>query len=308
MGLKTVIIEDFEQQTQWQPGETVTKTVSICNVGISPGFARVSFEEIMRTMNVSSVPEPYANPGEAGVEPEFCMIGEWSGIEWEIAGVVFNAVEYRENGVLITPDPAGVVVKVLESPAGVQRNRYAIYQALDALGPYRRMTAQFSVSGTTLIVNNPRYWGYKNAYDTELEAAWGLANETNATLTPPSAANIGGLVTDAGEKISIDYTNVINDPIAPIGGGTLTDPATDEGKWFYEGGFFYYIGRIEPGISSARLMTGLMLAYDADISYSSINLQFIVNLQSLQLNAQALVDDWGLSTSGQLYAHLSSFC
>jgi hypothetical protein len=53
-------------------------------------------------------------------------------------------------------------------------------------------------------------------------------------------------------------------------------------------------------------MTGLTLDADADISYSLMNLQFIINMQALQLNADALAPEWGLD--GQLYAILSSFC
>jgi len=54
------------------------------------------------------------------------------------------------------------------------------------------MTALFSVSGTTLTVGNPRYWGYKDAYAAKLEAAWGLAHETSlgTPVTPPAAADI----------------------------------------------------------------------------------------------------------------------
>jgi len=304
MGIKAVIIEDFVQQNQWQPGSSVTKIVSVCNDGISPLFARISFEEIIKAMKAASMPEPYEDPEEEGVSPEFCMAGDWDA--WDDALGVFDAVEFLEGGSSI-PAPAGVVVKVKISPAGAQRNRYAIYQAMDALGPYRRMTALFSVSGTTLTVSNPRYWGYKSTdtYETELEAAWGLVKETSATAAAPAAANIGKLTGDAGKKISIDYANVINFPNTAA---ALTTVGADQGKWFYEGGFFYYIGRLEPGASTAALMTGLTLADNADFSYSNMELQFIVNLQALQLNAQALAEDWGLGTSSQLYAHLSSFC
>jgi hypothetical protein len=310
MGLRAVIVEDFARQTQWQPGQTVAKTVSVCNDGLSPGFARISFEEIVAAMKPSSVPEPYEDPDEEGVTPEYCYEAA-AGNGWQEAGAVFDNVETCEGANPPEPLPGDVVVMVKASPAGAQRNQYAICQKLGALGPFRRMTAQFhahsSENVTTLTVGNPRYWGYKNDGD-DLEAAWGLVNITSATATPPSAGNIGMLVCDTGEKISIGYANLINDPIAPIGGGALTDPATDEGKWFYEGGFFYYIGRLEPGAFSSLLMTGLTLAPDADVSYSSMRLRFIVNLQALQLNAQALVDDWGLSASGRLYEHLSSFC
>lgn len=311
MGLRAVIVEDFEQQTQWQPGETITKTVSVCNDGVSPGFARISFEEIIVTMKPSGVSGPYGDPNEAGVTPEYCFKTA-AGNGWQKAETVFDTVEACEGAGTPQPLPGDVVVMVKVSQAGAQRNQYAIYQALGVLGPYRRMTAQFSVQssggGTTLTVHNPRYWGYMNAFADSLEAAWGLVNVTSGPVTTPSAGNIGMLVCDTGEKISIDYTYLINDPIAPIGAGTLTNPAADKDRWFYEDGFFYYIGKLVPGASSLPLMSGLTLADDASIDYSSMNLQFIVNLQALQLNAQALADDWGLSTSGQLYAHLSSFC
>ena len=298
MGLKAIIVEDFTQRSKWKPGESVAKTVSVCNDGISPSFVRISFEEIMKRMEPSSVPEPFGDPEEAGVTPEYCIGAEWNGSGWEAAGTVFGTVEFREKGTL-TPAPADVVVKVKESPAGAQRNRYAIYQTVD--GACRRMTALFSVSGTTLTVGNPRYWGYKDAYVAKLEAAWGLAHETSpgTPVTPPAAADIETLICDAGKKISIEYTNVVT---------ALGSVGADNGKWFYNehDEFFYYIGRLEPGASSVTLMTGLRLAPDADVSYSSLNLQFIVNLQALQAKAGALAD-WGL-TSGQLYDRLSSFC
>ena len=303
MGLNAVIVEDFAQQNQWQPGDSVTKTVSVCNDGISPGFARISFEEIVKIMKASSVPAPYDDPAQEGVLPEFCMIAGWNA--WEDANVDFDVVVFQEGSLPIAA-PAGVVVKVSVSPAGMQRYRYAIYQELDGGQAFRRMTAQFSAQNDgetkTLTVRNPRYWGYEDAYETDLEAAWGLVNETGAAATPPAAADIAKLISDAGKKISINYANVIT----ALDG----DVATDTGKWFYNetDGFFYYIGRLDPGDTSAALMTGLTLDSGADISYSDMNLQFIVNLQSLQLNAQALTDDWGLGTSSQIYAHLSSFC
>ena len=304
MGIKAVIAEDFVQQNHWRPGENVTKIVSVLNDGTSPVFARVSFEEIISTKVPSSMPEPYEDPEEEGVIPEYCRIDEWDA--WEDADDVFDALVFLE-GTLPADMPDGVVVKVLESPADAQRNRYAIYQEMDTPGLYRRMTALFSVSGATLTVSNPRYWGYETTevYEADLEAAWGLVNETGATATPPSAADIGRLIGDAGEKISINYANVINFPNAAA---ALTTVGTDEGKWFYENGFFYYIGKLEPGASTVSLMTGLTLADDADVTYSGMNLQFIVNLQALQLKAAALTDEWGLGTSSQLYAHLSSFC
>ncbi|MCL2299792.1 MAG: hypothetical protein FWC27_06560 [Firmicutes bacterium] len=300
MGLKAVIAEDFERQNQWRPGGSVTKMVSVCNDGVSPGFARVSFEEIVERMRAAGLPEPYEDPEEAGVAPEFCMAAEWDA--WEDAAAVFDTVEFLE-GAAPAPVPGGVAVKVSVSPAGLQRCRYAIYQVLDGGQAFRRMTAQFSArSGagvTTLTVRNPRYWGYKGGY-AAAEAAWGLVNKTGAAATPPLTADIENLICDTGKKIKIEYANVIT----ALDGNA----ATDAGKWFYneDDGFFYYIGKLEPGDSSAALTTGLKLDKTADASYSCMNLQFIVNLQALQLSAQALADDWGLS--GQLLAHLSSFC
>jgi len=299
MGLRTVIIEDFEQQRQWQPGTDITKIVSVCNDGISPGFARVSFEEIVTRMKAGSVPEPYGDWAESGVEPEFCSIAEWSA--WEDAAAVFADVEFREGGLpaALPAAPNQVVVKVSASPAGLQRYKYAIYQQLEGGQAYRRMTAQFSASGGTLIVRNPRYWGFGDAFDAEEEAAWGLANRTGATPAAPAAAKYDKLICDAKGKITIKYTNVVT---------ALGSVGDNNEKWFYneDDGFFYYIGRLEPGGVSPTLVTGLSLAADADVSYSSMGLQFIVNLEALQLRPEALAD-WGL-TSGPLYEHLSSFC
>jgi hypothetical protein len=293
--LTAVIVEDFDQQNHWQPGTDLTKTVSVHNDGKSAGFVRISFEEITRLIKTSDVSEPFVDADEPGVTPEYCLPSKWD--TWKDADSVFDSVVFLEDSEPVDVEP-GIIVKVKKSMAGIHRYQYAIYQEVDGGQAYRRMTAQFSADSDTLAVHNPRYWGYQDIGIT-VEAAWGLANETSTIPMPLSAADISHLCTDDGKKITINYTHLIT---------ALTSKAADEGKWFYNesDGFFYYIGKIEPNVFSNTLMTGLTLAADADISYSLMNLQLIINMQALQVNADALASEWGLD--GQLYAILSSFC
>jgi hypothetical protein len=298
IGLTAVIIEDFERQNDWQPGTDLTKTVSVHNEGKSPGFARISFEEITKLFKASDISEPFADADETGITPEYCLPSKWD--TWKNADTVFDSVVFLEGS-----NPAvlesGVTVKVKESTAGIHRYQYAIYQEVDGGQAYRRMTAQFNAGSGTLTVLNPRYWGYRNIGSTLIEAAWGLNNETNAVLSPPPAANIKNLLTDSDKKITINYAHLIT---------ALTDKDTDKGQWFYneDDGFFYYIGKIASNDFSSTLMTGLTLDAGADISYSLMNLQLIINLQALQTNADALVTEWGLDSDERLYEILSSFC
>jgi len=299
LGLETVIVEDFTQEKQWQPGTDIVKTVYVYNKGQSAGFARISFEEIVEMFDHTRISEPYADPQENGVIPEYCLTDEWS--SWQDAAGVFNAVVFHEGEAPVTI-PEGVTVKVKTSPAGLQRYKYAIYQVLDGGQAYRRMTAQFSAQSDTLTVINPRYWGYQNS-NVQLEAAWGLVSETNLSEPePPAADDIDHLVCDTGKKISINYTNLIK---------TLTGTAADNDKWYYneDDGFFYYIGKLNSGSTSKILMTGLSLDLDADIGYSDLDLQLIVHLDALQVNATALKSNWGLTNeSDPLYQALVSFC
>ncbi len=297
MGLKAVIVEDFEQQINWQPGTDITKTVSVYNDGKSEGFVRISFEEIVDQITSSSVSEPYADPEEEGVTPEYCMVSEWEA--WQNASDVteISTVLFLE-GSLPAELPEGVTVKVYASPAGIHRYKYAIYQEINDGEAYRRMSAQFSLSGNVLTVLNPRFWGYQETTGRS-EAAWGLLNETAAVVQPPDKEDIGYLVCDPGQKITINYSHVITE---------LTGVTEDGGKWYYnsDDGFFYYIGKIGGGEMSNTLMTSLSLADDANIAYSKMELELIVNMQALQMSTDALAADWGLS--GQLYNILASFC
>ncbi|MCL2106511.1 MAG: hypothetical protein FWH26_05580 [Oscillospiraceae bacterium] len=297
LGLTALIVEDFEQQKHWQPGSDIMKTVSVYNEGKSPGFVRISFEEIIQKTARSDISEPYANPRADGVIPEYCLIDGWA--SWKDAGEIFSSVEFREGADPITPED--LIVKVKASASGLQRYQYAIYQALGGGQAYRRVTAQFSAEGSKLTVVNPRYWGFLST-ESEAEAAWGMVNETSLLApSPPAAKDIAALACDPVKKISINYTNLTT---------ALTGAAADRDKWFYnsEDGFFYYIGRVEPGQVTRTLMTGLSLDADADVSYSRMGLKFIVNMQALQVNAAALATGWELDTSGALYAVLSSFC
>ena len=297
LGLTALIVEDFERQKHWQPGSGITKTVSVYNEGKSPGFVRISFEEIIQKTAQSGISEPYADSQADGVVPEYCLIDGWA--SWKDAADVFGSVEFREGASPITPE--GLTVKVKTSAAGLQRYQYAVYQVLGGGQAYRRVTAQFSADDNKLTVTNPRYWGFLSA-EAELEAAWGVVNETSLLVpSPPAAEDIGTLACDPEKKISVNYTNLIT---------ALTGAAADKDKWFYNSkdGFFYYIGKVEPGEVTRTLMTGLSLDADADVSYSRMGLKFIVNMQALQVNASALAAGWGLDTSSALYAALSSFC
>ena len=297
LGLTALIVEDFEQQKHWQPGSGITKTVSVYNEGKSPGFVRVSFEEIIQMTAQSDISEPYADPQADGVVPEYCLIDGWA--SWKNADEVFGSVEFREGANPITPED--LIVKVKTSPAGLQRYQYAVYQTLGSGQAYRRVTAQFSAGENKLTVINPRYWGFLST-ETESEAAWGMVKETSLLApNPPAAEDIGTLACDPGKKIGIDYTNLIT---------ALTGAAADKDKWFYnsQDGFFYYIGKVEPGGVTRTLMSGLSLDADADVSYSRMGLKLIVNMQALQVNASALAAGWRLDTSSELYAVLSSFC
>jgi hypothetical protein len=145
------IVETFLPVTGWKPGTQAEKIVSACNAGTYDAVVRMSFEEILRTLDVPA--QPYDEPAPSGAVPEHCPAGAYAG--WADAADAFAAV------VLPAGSPAGLAVKAEPSSAVAGGYRFAAYRAL-ADGNAQRVTADFAVNpaGDTLTVSGVKYWSY----------------------------------------------------------------------------------------------------------------------------------------------------
>ncbi|MGX7244471.1 BsaA family SipW-dependent biofilm matrix protein [Enterococcus quebecensis] len=53
--LSAQIVEEFEPEVEWQPGETIKKVIQVKNVGNMPAFVRISLYEYLLTFKVDTV-------------------------------------------------------------------------------------------------------------------------------------------------------------------------------------------------------------------------------------------------------------
>ncbi|MDR1513350.1 MAG: BsaA family SipW-dependent biofilm matrix protein [Propionibacteriaceae bacterium] len=285
------IVEVFTPPTEWRPGQTVTKQVAAANNGEGDVLVRVSFEEVMLWLQRPAAGNDTALSG--------AQIPQ-----------IFNAAPYLADpwkdttGLTMSGKPDNVTVRVKTHVAdGKTAYSFVAMHPLtgDYAGKYQRVTADFQVTGTTVVMSNVKYWAF-NGY-TKAEAAWAKFADPKTGETPEIRAydQIKNPIVDKlNKKIVLNYTDYDD----------LDTPTPN--KWFYnaQDGFFYYIGKLEPGQSSGTLLESLTLDPSADNAYSGMKFDLIVNLEAIQNTADALssASGWKLDPASALYTELKKHC
>jgi len=279
--LDTILYEIFEPNMNLRPGDALAKEISAFNSGTVDMVVRLAFEEqLQRPLPVQAFNAPGA---AAMLFPEYCNPSSWA-----------NAADVFPGGV--TPSlPSGLNVKTRQLETlvgGSNRYEHIIYYGLGN-NQYQRVTASFEtriINGEeTLAVSDILYWGYAGYEAPPLTADWRLNLPDIADGDDPR--NVGRLIADAGQKIAINYNAAAFDSTAPTAG-----------KWYYnqEDGFFYYIGKLEPGAFTPSLLEGFMLSADAPHIYSAMRLDFSIHLEAVS-NAPLAVGEWGLAPGNAIY-------
>lgn len=287
------IVEVFTPPTEWVPGQTVTKQVAVANTGSGDVLVRVSFEEVMKLLQIPS--NGYNTPATGDQVAQYFNADAYLAAPWtDTTGLTVTGA----SGLNIR------MQKVTAADGGVAYSFVALYQipSGDDAGKYQRVTADFDLDGTNLTVSNVKYWAFPGT--TTATAAWAKFADpkTSAVPTIRPTADIDYPITDPNKKITLDYTDA-----ASVKGAAPTD-----GKWWYNSadGFFYYIGKLSSGEISANLLDSLTLDPSATSEYAGMSFDLIVNMEAIQ-NTQAAISastGWNLAGNTALINALSPYC
>jgi len=311
--------EIFDPPTDWMPGQTVPKNVSVINTGNTTMNIRVSFEEILNKI--------ISNGGAPFTTNDFSTLnygtGSRAGGDLDLNGDVPVTVDVTNfltgtNGWYtpaninydagVSPLPSGAVVVVTQSGSSFGAKAWipvtyngAMVNQLINLGEF---VMSESVSGggydTILIkgtggeITYPFYKGYSTA-----EASWAGTNHYTSSGTgpdKPATANTGKAVTD--NKILLEYV-----------AANLNNTTPEAGKWFYNpaDGYFYFCGAVAPGGATNSLLDGVKLDGSADANYSGMFFDLGVIAEGIQSTEEALraADGWNLSDATLIAALLA---
>ncbi|MDR0356817.1 MAG: BsaA family SipW-dependent biofilm matrix protein [Clostridiales Family XIII bacterium] len=295
------IVEIFTPPKDWVPGQTITKEISVANNGSGDIFARISFEEVMKSVSGAAVGSPKSvdDPSNAGKIPQLFNADSYLRGEWKTPSAAgLSAV----NGL-----PDGVEVRVLKKEEG-SRTSYsfvALYKIKSDNGfkdSYQRVTADFDADKGVLTVSNVTFWDFGAMIETK--ALWADFNpsQTGGTFTaPPAVSAINTPITDKGGKIKLNYSDE-----------AVKNANPQKGKWWYSSadGYFYYIGKIEAGSITNPLLDSLSLDPSAGSAYSNMKFDLIANMEAIQNTEAALVavDGWNIGSQTKLLNALKEFC
>ncbi|MDR1952887.1 MAG: BsaA family SipW-dependent biofilm matrix protein [Clostridiales Family XIII bacterium] len=296
------IVEVFTPPTNWTPGQTVTKNVSVANDGTEDILARVSFEEMMDLLKVPASAKDKMASGDQ--------------IPQTVNPANYNdAAGYKDitkTNLTVKNLPGDVTLRVKTDTTTGSKVAYSFvaYAPITSgthNGKFQRVTADFAVNGTEVTVSNLKYWAFDGRNkDTAAWAKFVKPQITNpaAPIKKPGRADINNPITDSGKKITLDYTdkNI----------STLAKPV--ENQWWYNNGdgFFYYIGKIAPGMSTVSLLDSLTLDPSAGPEYGGMAFDLFVNMEAIQNSKAAITSatGWNLNPTADkdLVDALSQFC
>jgi len=326
-GLANVSIQEtFVEPDDWKPGQTITKEVAVVDTGSAPALARITFEELLK-VNLPPIGEedPFnATMATAGKKPMLFDITPFSGSDWFKVTTTANA---GKGGIKLAADYEdlnGVEVWAKYTPAGTSPSNgslgsysFAMWApvdgtAFDGSPQAITYTRAWDSATKTLTLSDIEYLAYKPAVTAT--ADW--------TVDKPAAANIGKSVAETKlngsaapatadttgnypNNIQLNYANVIT---------SLTGTSADNGKWYYNelDGYFYYIGLVTPGTTTAAMLESLLLKSAADSDYySNLVFDLTVLMEAIQ-HTQDAVLSWvpttGATANTDLNTALNGFC
>jgi len=319
------ISEIFTPPTDWMPGQSIVKDVSVLNTGDVTMCIRVSFEEILSKIN--------HDWGYPFITDDFDSIIFGTGSRFDGNLELDKAVPVRVNttgfmpGVngwftpanidyaeKVDPLPAGAVVSVCQVGSifsakawiPITYNGESVNQAIN-LGKFEVLESIPGSSGyDTILISGvsgegkilyPFYDGYSTT-----EASWGGTNQyTTAGTGPdmPATADIGKAVADYPDyNILLGYVTA-----------NMNNSAPEAGKWFYNpaDGYFYFCSAVAPGGSTTSLLADVTLNGGAGIGYSGMFFDLGVVAEGIQKTEEALraADGWNLSNAALIAALLA---
>jgi hypothetical protein len=279
-----VVNETFTPDEDWEIGETVTKQVSVTNAGSVPVLARVSFEEILNILanngEVSYVASD-ATPG-TGLIPaviDDSVYSAWTALN---PSTTISAYVLPAN-LTIKKAPTGDTLVAYVTNAGVSQSV---------------KVGEHEVSGSNIDIKAKlalAYWTEgSNVYD-----SW---TNTNLNATAPwstlFSSDSHAIPTNGAATATSQLSSLIGYNYNAAGVDNSTATAN---KWYYnaDDGFFYYLGIIAPGASSAQLLDSVTLSAAAGKAFAQVDYNISVTVQSIEAVEEAISSNegggWNLS-------------
>jgi len=295
-GLGVIVTETFEQDSELKIGVETPKEVQVTNTGSTPMFARVTFEEMIKLLaangDIYTSASPSTDPSEAlvtgasGYVPVPFNVDQFVAPTWV---EVTNDLNTLRNGVETSSGSMAAAGLTFDAaPAAIPANVHVLKSGATYLAYCERtdgvkQSMDFSYTLKSFKKDGVEVGQQITAFD--LQYRWYQAGiEKSATWHAPADASVGNgygffYSGDAGSKL--DWANAGN-TITNIGASVI--PATPDqsmfdsdgivvfnydalattladNTWYYNAadGYFYYIGVLASGESSAQLLSSLML-------------------------------------------------
>jgi len=305
------ISEIFEPPTDWLPGQTIQKDVKVINTGDFTMAVRVSFEEILlllandgiATLGTSMPTYNTTGTYAAGTLPITALIPSVTNITDFSPANGWNAVANVNLDAGLGALPAGAVVLVKQDGTTFGAKAYvpltfdgkSVNQAI-FIGDFTMSESGGSGSGYDTItihgvdvagvrqIQYPHFNGYAKT-----EADWAGDNVfvTNpTTVTAPLAADIGRAQLES--VFGLLYGSTVQTAIGSAAAG----------DWYYQGGYFYYLKPLAPGMSTTSLLSSVSLASTASTAkYANLKFDLGIVADGIQNTAEALTagDGWNLN-------------
>jgi hypothetical protein len=316
------ISEIFVPPTDWMPGQTIDKDVKIINTGDFSMSVRVSFEEILLLLanngvaTMGTAMPTYNTTGTyaAGTLPITALIPSVTNITDFTVANGWNPITNITIDAGLGTLPAGAVVLVKQDGTSFGAKAYvpltfdgkAVNQSI-LLGDFTMSESGGAGTGYDAItihgvdvagtrnIQYPHFAGYVMT-----EADWAGDNVfvTNPTaITAPLATDIGRAQLES--VFGLIYGSTIQTTIG----------AASAGDWYYQGGYFYYLRALSPGMSTTSLLSSVHLASSASTAaYANLKFDLGVVADGIQNSTEALTatDGWNLNatTDAALIAYL----
>jgi len=329
------IFELFDPPEDWTPGQAITKQVAVTNNGEADVLVRVSFEEVLRMLENNGAQHGTTTPVTAnadltGLDLPVTMAtsGYTVGNGWvEINNVASGGTALGLAKVSGIPTGAKVWGKSATDAAGKITYTFASYMPITYKYTQldgtvltkivdQKMTADFAVTGTgskELAVSNLNYWYY--TAKTTTQADWAGDNKMIGqapydtagapfVATPQALADVETLLADSNEMLKLVFGSDFDNSASVAG--------VANNKWWYNeaDGYFYYIGAVGSGTTTANLLEAVQLDGAAGTEYGLLEYDLIVLLEAIQNTTDAVksATGWNINDSSALYTKLSGFC
>ncbi|MDR2686685.1 MAG: hypothetical protein LBB75_02955 [Oscillospiraceae bacterium] len=292
-----LVVSEEEEEFGWEGfGTTQPKHVTIVNTGESPMLARVTFEEMIKLLgdggNITRSTSATPGVGMSRVPFNNAGIAGWAVVE-DLNNATFDIVP--DLPLNVTLYKSGSIYKArYEYTEGVPP--VAKYQLVDFIG-------KLNPAGTVLSWDNTNAdltkRGLQYLYYTDGVAAFDSWNdkhnytpwETPSPRFDPVTEIAGHPANAANSSVRPADIHFVYDSTFAAGVTGLLSTYKD--KWYYNplDGYFYYMGVVPGGGSTAQMLTGVTLDGNANqMLWQKYEYTLVVCVEGLQANKEALSD------------------